>query len=83
MQKGMMIEKRWMDSTIPVRYVGNHTGKFQLPVMILTLPVLVLVLVLSAARIGTVHPSFFDRHPFLRSYLFTLHTLIIPSFDFW
>jgi hypothetical protein len=47
------------------------------------LPVLVLVLVLSAARTGTVHPSFFDHHPFLRSYLFTLHTLIIPSFDFW
>ena len=46
------------------RYVGNHTGKFQLPEMILRLPVLVLVLVLSAAHTGTVHPSFFGCHPF-------------------
>ena len=56
-------------------YVGNHTGKFQLPVFGLTLPVLYLLLVLSAAHTGTVHPSFFDRH------LFSLPTCIcyIPS----
>jgi len=58
-------------------YVGNHTRKFQLLVMGLTVPVLVPVPVLSAARTGTVHSSFFDRHPFLRSYPFPLHTLII------
>jgi uncharacterized integral membrane protein len=56
-------------------YVGNHTGKFQLPVISLTLLVLVLLLVLSAARTGTVHPSFFDHH------LFSLPTCLryIPS----
>jgi hypothetical protein len=43
-------------------YVGNHTGKFQLSVIGLAVPVLVLLLVLSAARTGTDHPSFFERH---------------------
>ncbi len=64
-------------------YVSNHTGKIQLPEMVLTLLVLVLVLVLSAALSGTVHPTFFGRHPLLCTYPFTLHTLTIPSFDFW
>jgi len=70
------------DKYIPLRqevgfdgYVGNHTRKFQLLVMGLTVPVLVPVPVLLAARTGTVHSTFFERHPFLRSYLFSLHTL--------
>ncbi len=43
-------------------YVSDHSGKRQLPVIGLTVPVWLLLLVLSGARTGTAHPSFFDLH---------------------
>jgi hypothetical protein len=61
--------------------VGNHTGKFQLPVIGLTLPVLVLLLVLSAARTGTVHPSFLIVISFLYLPVYATyphHSIILP-----
>ena len=45
-------------------YVGICIDKFWFLEIGLTFLVLVWLLVLSAARTGTVHPSFFNRHPF-------------------
>jgi hypothetical protein len=43
-------------------YVGYQTNKFPLPVMPLTVPVLVFVLVLQGVRLGTVQFFFVNHH---------------------